>query len=132
MSFSDYAQSQQGSIYPRISSSETPTQVAISTTPDLDGPIYTAASVSLIDVLVYHFFGVRELGFCPFVFLFSTDNDPIDILVISSAMLTGLNGDSRSLEISTVIGSLYMPHQFPAILNQSCTLSSLRNSLKSL
>ena len=64
----------------------------------------------LANVLVCLFCGIRELGFCPFLFLFGTDNDPTVILDTSSMIVTGLIDESRSLEISTVIGSLYMLH----------------------
>ena len=77
---------------------------------DFNGPICAASTSTLADVLVCLFFATRELGFYPFLFFFDTDDDLIRILANSSLMVTVPTGDSCSLEISTVIGSLYMLH----------------------
>ena len=103
-----------GGIYPRISLTDTPDRVVGCMTLEIYGPIHVVySSRALIDIMVYFFFGFGEIGFWTFLFLFGPDDDPTDILEIYSSIVTGPTGDSMLLETSTLIDSLYIPHQCP-------------------
>ena len=95
----------------------TPVHAIESTIPEIDGPIYVVSSTSLIDFLLFLFCGIGALGFRRFCFFFNTNDDPIDILAIYSMMVTGLIGESCSLKIYIVTGSLCILHQFPTRIN---------------
>ena len=105
---------------------KTPALATESTTPELDGPICVVSSpYALVSMCVvsspcgpiHLFSGVGELGLCAFLFSFGIVIDPTCILATSSIIVTGLFGDSCSLEISTIYGLLCMVHQFLSRIN---------------
>ena len=96
---------------------ETPIQVVDSTTPNLDGPVWLAASsCALTDVHVYLFVGAGELGFFPRHFFIGINNDPTCILLISSTIVTDLIGESLSLKIFIVSRLLFILKQFSTVV----------------
>ena len=122
-----------GCIYPGISLKNTLARAADSTNPGLDSPVCAVSSpYTLVDILVFLFCGAGELGFCPFLFLFSTNDDPIGILATSSMIVIGLIGEYRSLEISTLFWLLCMPHQLPYETQQSLSFYGIKNLLNPL
>ena len=93
-----------------MSLTETPVQTVDNIEPELDSPIYVAASsCALIDVHLCLFVGTRELGFFPRRFVIRMDDDSTYILVISSTIVTGMISESLSLEISIIPGLLCIP-----------------------
>ena len=93
---------------------ETPIRVADATPVELDGPVFTVtSSYAPVDVMVYLFYGTRELDFCTFLIPFGTIDDLTCILETSSMIITGMISEYHLLEISTVPGVLYLLHQYP-------------------
>ena len=94
-----------------------------STAPELDGRAWAvASSCALADVLICLLVGTGEHCYCPRHFFVGMLDDTICMLVTSSTMETSRMGESHSLEISTVLGLLYIPQHLPTVMRHSYLL----------